>query len=38
MIETVLGRISPGQLGTTLMHEHLYLGDWNASLWIRRLR
>lgn len=32
MIETVLGRISPGQLGTTLMHEHLYLGDWNARV------
>ena len=32
MVETVLGPVSAGRLGFTLMHEHLFLGDWNARM------
>lgn len=32
MIETVRNPISSGELGFTLMHEHLYLGDWNHRI------
>lgn len=32
MVETVKGSISLDELGFTLMHEHLYLGDWNHRM------
>ena len=31
-VETVLGPIDVSQLGFTLPHEHLYLGDWNSRM------
>lgn len=31
-VETVTGVISPEELGFVLMHEHLYLGDWNHRM------
>ena len=31
-IETVLGPIDIDLLGFTLMHEHLYLGNWNNRI------
>ncbi|WP_326553180.1 phosphotriesterase family protein [Micromonospora sp. NBC_01813] len=30
-IVTVLGEIDPGELGTTLMHEHLYIRLWEIT-------
>ena len=32
VVETVLGPVQADRLGFTLMHEHLYLGDWNARI------
>lgn len=32
VVETVLGPVPADRLGFTLMHEHLYLGDWNARI------
>lgn len=31
-VETVLGPVAVERLGLTLMHEHLFLGDWNARI------
>ncbi|MCD8221637.1 MAG: TatD family hydrolase [Clostridiales bacterium] len=31
-IETVTGSVFPEDLGFALMHEHLYLGDWNNRM------
>lgn len=40
MVESVLGEITAESLGFTLMHEHLYLGNWNLRmadpLWLDR--
>ena len=32
MVETVSGKISAEELGFVLMHEHLYVGNWNNRM------